>query len=179
MMTATKIDASTPPPAPAFTVKNARSCKGNEGIAYSATIYYEGKRFAELMNDGNGGSTVYHLVDRGRFHESKPVRDLVDWIRTKPAYLAEYLGENVDLNERWHVEHAVDAYFSWLLDRIDEDKALRRLCKTKVLFRVRGDRQGEWHTMRADWKTKETEIRAYLAKNYGDRIIEIANERFT
>lgn len=175
------ITNSLPAPAmPQFSVENVRNRRGREGIAYTATIRYNGKPFAELANDGAGGPTRYVMPGGGSIHTTKPIRDLLAWIRaTQPAFMRYGSDDPIVLDEPWQRESAVELYFAWLVDRVEEDRVLRQICKTKVVFRVRGERQTDWQTMRADWKNDEAAVRERLRQIYGHHLLEIANERYT
>jgi hypothetical protein len=162
-----------------LTVKNLRSCEGNEGPAYSATLYLDGRKVGHVRNDGNGGMT---FVEFWKKSGGKVVRD-VEAERAVLAYVAEQpdvdMGEDPGRpGERWMMKADLEWVASQVVEDALEDQEYRRWCRTKVVFRLEGDRDGHWRTIKASWKKQGAEVRAHLVKKYGSRLAEILNERF-
>ena len=67
---------------------------------------------------------------------------------------------------------ARDALISRMVDDFSELKMLKRACKTKVLFRLKGDEEGSWRTIRGGWGDL---ISKWIEAKYGDRVEAIAN----
>lgn len=167
-----------------LTVKNLRSCEGNEGYAYSATLYLDGKKVGQVRNDGNGGMTFVDFFKR--------VRGKVERDREAEAKVLAYVAEQPDVDmgpdpkaedypnpaKRWMMKPDLEWVASQVVEQALEEKEQRGWCRSKVVFRLKGDRDGEWRTIKASWKTQGPQVRAHLAKKYGDKIEEILNERF-
>lgn len=152
-------------------IKGLRTMPGQEGAIFRLQLVIDGMKVAIVSNDGHGGMHVYEPVCPGHYRDHRWWKDLVAWLRfERPACIAELDAESP------HFEHfAVDIYVAWLIDRETENKKLRRLCKRYVAFRLTGDEPGVWRTLCCEWTAN---ARDHLRKTYGERIAEVANERF-
>jgi hypothetical protein len=163
-------------------IKNYRSCGGNETDAFSCILYLDGKKAAEVSNDGNGGMNMTRWLDRDLQRAflahcvtvARPIMDswsagLPDAKPTSDETFAMYCKS----------EEVIDVVVNDFLGKMAEEKQLKRLCKTKVVFRLKGDRDGEWRGFKADWTTQKDSAKARLVKDFGDQLAEIANERFS
>jgi len=54
-------------------------------------------------------------------------------------------------------------------------RTAERWCKTKTVFRLKGDPEGSWLIIKAPFSDR---VREHIARKYGDRVEEIANERY-
>lgn len=66
-------------------VKGIKTFRGRDGIGLNATLYWNGKKVAEAVDEGNGGEIFYHWFDR---EAEKSVRA---WCARQPVRL-EALG---------------------------------------------------------------------------------------
>lgn len=163
-----------------LTVKSLKSCMGNEGYAYSATLYLDGKKVGYVRNDGNGGGCLIQFFKKVK---GKPVRD-VESEKKVLAYVEEQ--PEIDMGEhprkpggKWMMKPDLDWVVSQVCEEALADKERRRWCRTQVCFRIKGDPEGNWRTIKGKWKTEGREIKEYLVKKYGDQIEEILNERYS
>ena len=162
-----------------LTVKNLKSCMGNEGYAYSATLCLDGKAVAQVRDDGNGGMV---FVDFWRSVNGKPVRDERAYAAVM-AYVEEQpevdMGEDPRGGGKWMMKPDL----SWVVSQVCEHalarKRLRDMCRGSVCFRVEGQRRGEWHAFRGKYRGQESVwrgmVESYCASK-GLRLVEIANE---
>lgn len=184
-------------------IKNYRTCgAGMEYDAFSYTLWLDGKRAAEISDDGNGGELNVVFLPRaaGRdrspkaqaFHDafvshveavfasdavSAETRELYDG--RGPAAEAgadpEILADRARYAARLRIQGMMEHVLSQALDTFEEERDYKRWCRTKVCFRLRGDKPGEWRIVKAK---DSPELRAWIAKEYGDRVEEILNDRF-
>lgn len=123
-----------------------------ETNCFSATICLNGKEVGTVKNDGHGGSHMYH------WHDREVGKQIEEWSETQET---EFEHERLD--------QIVDV----LLSKFEERKQLKRWCKKQTLFRLKGDEQGAWRTIKAPFDSK---IKAFLVQKYGETIDRIANE---
>jgi hypothetical protein len=174
MATKTK---TTPSSAPEITLKNLKTCQGREGIAFSCVLYVDGKKAAFASDDGNGGSMRIDWTPTrkpGRPIWESPVKDRLEaWCATQ--------------GERTYADGAGGTFSSKVsiellineeIDRMQEEKQLRRWCKTKVVFRLVGAAEGEYLTLPVKFEGNEAKVKATLDQRYGAKLAEILNERF-
>jgi len=70
----------------------------------------------------------------------------------------------------------VDDLFEGWLKKDNERRAraqIKRWCKTQTVFRLKGDEEGRWRTVKALYSGK---VKQYLVAKYGDKIECVANE---
>lgn len=124
----------------------------HETVAYSASIYVDGKRIGLVRNDGQGGCNMYDWFDREA---------------------GRRLEEHAEAQETEHDFEKLDQFINALADEFEERKALKRKCKTHVLFRLKGDEEGSWRTIRAKF---EPRVENHIRTKHGDNLEAIANE---
>lgn len=137
-------------------VKHAKFAS-EETECFEATVYINGKKEGLVRNDGKGGSNFYHPIQ---------LQDKLDKIaKTLPPLPPDELFPK-------GLEQDADILIGELLSDHLEAKQLKRLCKTKTLFRIKSEtyKRGEWRTLAAPFSLK---IQAYLEKKYGADLGEI------
>lgn len=148
-------------------IRNLKTFPGMEGQGFSAAIYVDGHRAGEVTDDARGGE----------FHYRVPDADL----RTILAYAAEH-GKELppDLKHGLSPDAAsrvqLDSLVNDLVTRALEDKTIKRWCSTKTVFRLKGDKPGEYRTIKANYSLKVAE---HLREKHGESLEEILNERYT
>ena len=101
-----------------------------ETIAFNADLWIDGVKAAVCSNNGRGGCNDIRFEDRAleaRFNE---------WTKTLPR------------EKEYNLEMNPDLFISCLVAETDEKKRLARHLKTKVLFRINGDKKGEYRTVK-------------------------------
>ena len=152
-----------------LTIKNYRSCAGNEGNAWSCTLYLDGKRAAKVSYDGNGGAPIF-LWEKGRTELRRAFQAYIDSLPKRPLLDGR---EMVAPDMEWIVEEAANEHA--------ENKRLKRWCRTQLVYRYEGDPKGSYITAKAKWEGNEDLLRAQVAKwaeADGKVVAEIINERF-
>ena len=135
----------------------------DETNCFSAEVWVDGKYLARVSNDGQGGSNNYDFdltKDGGRWKEFS------EWCKALPHDF-----------EFEYEDQVIDNLFQQWAEKEDERKSkaqLRRLCKTKTVFRLKGDPEGSWLTIKHPY---DDCVKAHLKAKYGDKVEEVANER--
>jgi hydrogenase maturation factor HypF (carbamoyltransferase family) len=144
-----------------FSLKSVKTWNTHDGGGYQGQVLLDGKPALAFHNDGNGGGTDITAFS-------------VDLMRKIEAHV-KTLGPVPVEGTNETIENSVEMFISFLLDRHEEDKWLKRHCKQKTLFRITGDKENAYRIVKKPYDDK---VKQYLTKTYGDQIIEIANERF-
>jgi hypothetical protein len=148
-----------------FEVKNSKSCRGTDGIAWSATLWIDGKKACEAMDSGRGGEINLFWVDKDlekRFNE---------YVAALPIDIS-----NLDLFPQRRKLDAGDviAVLVDIHENIKKETAwIKRKCKTNTVFTLLGDIKGEFRTVKAVFTPA---VKAFMVKKYGNKIEKIYNE---
>jgi hypothetical protein len=147
----------------------------DETYCFSADVWVDGKRVATAQNQGCGGDTMV----RGVTQVPSSRRDFLAFeahCYTLPPTKHDLDGHVFEVKST--PDSVVDDLFEeWLKKDCErkENAQIRRWCKTKTLFQLKGDPEGSWRTIKAPYSD---EVREHIARKYGDRLEEIANERY-
>lgn len=146
-----------------YTIKNLKTMNGMEGMAYSCTLYRDGIKIAECIQDGRGGNTNIRFLNRDE--EKK----LDAHCATLPPCPPFYPGDkplNMD----------ADLFIAQLVEQFQTDKQLKSWCKKKTVYRVPGQqyKEGEYSISPTPYTSK---IKDFLVGKYG-KDVEIINEKF-
>jgi hypothetical protein len=138
-------------------VKNVKihNDMSEETMCFSAVLYIDGKKAADVSNRGHGGCHLFYWMEPleaefKRFCESLPP------IKTEMGDLP------MDM----------DGYVDELVIDFDERKRLKRHCKTSTLFRLKTDKKGDWRVMKIPFNQK---VKEHIIAKYADLDV-IANE---
>jgi len=142
-----------------LTAKNYKSCDGRNGpdAAFSCTLYIDGKRAAVVRNEGCGGCNDYDWFDRS----------------LRQPFLDHCAALHPD--RKFEVE---DHVVACLLDALETEKQVKRLCRKSVVFRLAGDKADAYRILTVKWAGNEGRVRTYLQGKHGADLVEIVNERF-
>ena len=148
-----------------ITLKNLRVAQNlsEETLAFTATIYVDGKRAGDVSNRGNGGSCIWAFNDRALGQRVE------EWAAALPAVPADVAGEYGP------IPMDLDLYVHGLACRMNRERILRRLCRTRTVGRMADDPPGEIR----EWDAPYTPFfAAKLRAHFGPQLAEIINERF-
>jgi hypothetical protein len=168
-------------------LKNIKSWNTHDGGGVQFNVYVDGKRSFEFTDKGNGGDYNIDLLDTkegplsGRAdvfksetggvsigeHQSKGLKSIIDHVMTLPS-------EKSDLYPDGHAPTVV-GYLFRLLDKAEEEKSLKRWCRTKTVISTPDSKDGEYITFKCKFDEK---VRAFIQKKYGPEAV-IHNERFS
>ena len=146
-------------------VKNVKIYDGlsEETVAFNASIYVDGKKVGDAKNNGRGGANDIDVFTKdGRWN-----RDLIsDMELEAETHTWTYEGETYS--------HNLDSYIGKLVDDFDEQRNLKRMCRTETLYRIPDETydEGEYHTMKHKYGE---DVKTYLTETYGDGV-RIINE---
>lgn len=150
---------------PKFEIRKFKSQRGHEGPGYYCELWMDGKHIAECFDEGNGGPVLVQ-------YDSPEVRQAVyAHIKTLPPHHWEA--------DQWSEAHDSpmdeELFMMELVEAFEIDKMFKRKCKTKTLFRLKGDKPDEYHIYA---KPFTAVLADGMRKHYGDTLLEIINERF-
>lgn len=143
---------------PRITLKNVHTYPrlSEETLAFDAVIYIDGKKAGTASNHGTGGENDAHFVS------PEMAQTFASIIAALPAHESEY----------GTLPMSSDLYLSLALEAIDTLKTYKRWCKNATLFRLPGDVEGHWRSLKAPYTEK---LGAALRTKYSS--VEILNER--
>lgn len=136
------------------TLKNVKIANhlSQETTAYTASIYLNGKRIGDVRNDGGGGCDMIHInaADRTAF---------------AAVVESEWTGDSL-------YEKAKDEELMMrLLEKFETDRQTKRWTKTQVVWRVEGDAEGKFRTLKH--KGNIPGAKEWVRNKYGNKIIEM------
>lgn len=132
-----------------------------ETMCFSAVLYIDGKRAADVSNRGHGGCHLFYWVNHDlqdafkRHAESQPPIEIRTGLIKTESFPMD-----------------MDGYVDELVLDFDEKKRLARHCKKNTLFRLKTDKKGEWRSMKVVFGPK---IKEHIVAKYADLDV-IANE---
>ena len=126
-----------------------------ETLCFTADIALDGKVVGDVKNDGRGGCNLYH------------------WNDYALGAKIEAYAKSVDTSG-YNFEH-LDSLLDGMISKAQEEKQFKRWCKTKVVFRLKVDKNGGWRTIKLLYNN--TIHRPQLEKRYPN-LEEVLNDRF-
>jgi hypothetical protein len=131
-----------------------------ETTAFNADVYVDEVKVGEASNEGQGGCNMYNWKD----HET--------------GQKVEQFAKETHPNDFEPLDYIV----ADLLDKFEEEKHFRRLCKTKTVIRLKSDENPKsdgkvvYRTFNAVYiPDRHREI---IKTKYSDNLQEIINDRF-
>ena len=178
-----------------YTVKNLRFHKGHEGEPCAqCSVYRDGRKVAEYSDDEHGGEPRFMWEDSGKPRAPFKARDwkgnVCDrygteeearmWAHclTRPDLVMPDFPEPLPMSPDLLVSELVEQQ-ELERARKAETKRLLRHCKTKLLFRVAGDKPGSWRTIALTPSCDLARARKHVCEKYGDKLEEILNGRLS
>ena len=147
-------------------VRRVKSFKGHDGMGFNADLFVDGVQVAEVIDTASGGQYEYFWTNKANGMEKK----LEDYAASLPHLPNEF--------DKKLYPQDLDSVVARLIDEFESVKQLKRWCSTKIVYRLKGDKEGMWTTVKGIWKGAEEAWRKSLKKKYGDKLVEIANEQF-
>lgn len=148
-----------------YHLKGIKTWNGTDGGGFEATLYLDKKKIATVMNEGSGGCDHYRFFNR---EDEKPFETFAaEWYeksdaKTEWVNLTKKHGGDEDPGMEYKMT-------SWIWDFIGSkelEKRLKRISKTKTLFRLKGDAKDEWRSLNA---LGDRAVQ-WLAKKYGEQL---------
>ena len=132
------------------TIKALTTWRTEDGGGYQATLVVGNKPVAQFTESGQGGPLEWNVTDSVRF---------AAWAKT----------HGITLDSAFvPCDTAIDAEVARLVDEWQHVKRFTRLSKTKTIFRLPTDTEGEWRTIAAPFNDK---VGAYLSKTHPTAIL--------
>lgn len=120
-----------------------------ETFCFSAFLYINGKKVADVHNDGHGGATSIRGITS---EDYKLIRSAEEYCKTLPEHVFsdERLGGSIPMDLEMLVNDMLGAF----LMRKDEEKAQRKMEKLMNTHIVAGKKDGGWFQGFRTWKLK-------------------------
>ena len=130
-----------------------------DGDAWRCSIYKDGKKIGEAMNEGSGGPNLYYMGAEHRHADEAFTADAMKWLKANDGWWSDSLmGEYVE-SEDW--------FLGAIMDLADLLKRTKRALKTKLIIRLPDETMYHWkRSAQHDEKT-----RAHIAEKYPEAII--------
>ena len=169
-----------------YEVKGVKTFKGMEGAGFSANLYRDGKKVAEVVDSAHGGDFDYQFLDRKEPKVEVKVINLSNKTYSyqgtpEEAKLAEYVSGMTFVSEFDGKSYSkgVDGFMDELINNYENDKRFKRLCKTSIVVKLKSSKEDEFFTFKGKYcPNAKIQIEGW-AKKKGEEIIEIVNERYT
>ena len=116
-----------------FTIKSFKTWSTHDGGGYQFTLYYDGKKFAFVHNDGNGGWVEVNCEnkeDQKRFD---------DYISSLPKWKSSIDGSDMDMTS--------DIFMDELVNEYELAKKLAKAKKKGTTFRLTTDKGNMFRTL--------------------------------
>jgi hypothetical protein len=152
-----------------YTVAKIKTFRGMEGHGLNAVLLADGKKVADLLDEGCGGMMHFYWIDMNRGGEETKFKAFVEEEKLKiPADK-----ESDGFNDRSLFDGDI---WVWLaVDEILNDRRLKTACKKNTLFQVGEEIGGEsCRTI----KGVTPEIRAWVEKKYAGQKVKFLNDDY-
>ena len=150
-----------------ISLKNVRTYEGlsEETVAFAASVYVDGKKVGDAKNNGQGGPNDVDVFSMdGRW--DRDLRKKMESEARKHTWTYENQTHQYDL----------DSYIGKLVDDFQEQRYLKRLCRTQTLLRIPNQtyKAGEYTAIKLKYNQR---VKARAIYTWGNRV-EILNESF-
>ena len=145
-----------------WSVKGVKFMKGHDADSMECSLYYKGKRVATVWDDSWGGGFQYTPV--------KGQQKTVELFH-KFAHQFTVPSEYFDKGMTYNMDIVVDI----LVNHFEEEKQIKRWCKTKTIFTLKGDEKGSYRSFNNKFNDK---LFDHITNKYGDQLGEILNMRY-
>jgi hypothetical protein len=149
---------------PVYSVKNVKSFMGREGRGFECSLYKDGKRIGTITDTAHGGMVDFYLDD-GELEK----------LQAHCKSLPKVKWNMPELDDREPDGHHVsdESFVCNMVDKFEQLKQYKKWCKKQTVFRIDGDKEGEFRTISALFDAK---VKAHLVKKYPDNGLYIVNE---
>lgn len=136
-----------------YTIRGLKTFKGMEGMGgFNVTLCHAGQPVCFIINEDCGGE--YYWQWKAPEHEAL-VQAIVDALPEEP------FGHGMEGT----FKPDRDCWIATLVGEYENTKRFDRLSKTKTLFRIQGDKEGEYRVIKAPYT--DPRVKPYLDKTYG------------
>lgn len=141
-----------------YSVAKVKSFRGTDGYGFNVDLLKDGRRIAFVIDEGCGGCLHFEWLD------IKDKGVLEEHVKTLPPLKSQYGDMVLD----------IDLFVSSLVDEHESEKKLKRLCRTKTLFRLKADEVGSYRVINRQYDEK---VKDFIKGKYGDGVEVIYNEK--
>lgn len=147
-----------------YSVNGVKSFRGHDGNGFNANLLKYGKKIAFVQDMASGGCYDFHFVDGWKCQDAQ---DFENYIKSLP-----------EVDTDWgKMKQNADMFVAKLVGKFEDDRNVKRWCKTQVVFTVKSDKLGEYRTLKMLYKGNEVKVKEYIENKYGKEY-EILNERY-
>lgn len=158
---------------PTYALRGIKTFKGMEGIGLNATLYRDGKRVCEIIDEANGGEWHWNWFDfsRGESAEDAIFQGFIEAERAKiPADAVDKDYPQINL----HTSFRGETWANKEVTRFESAKHMKREFRTYTCFQVGAGIGGETFKR---VKGHGPEVLAFINKKYGAERIVIMNDQ--
>lgn len=152
---------TTDVPMPDVEIKNYKGHMGQDSICFVCSLYVNGVNIGHVNDPGMGGGACFNwFIGNPGVTEAKAAWDT--WVKSL-GVMAEY----PELT--WDDECVLNEF----LKAMDSMKWLKRHCKNKLVFLLKGDAEGSFRTLNG---ADSAAARKYVTEKYGSDIAFFGND---
>jgi len=150
-----------------YSLRKIKTFTGREGYGLNADIYRDDKKIGFVYDDANGGQPNIDIRDAGE--RQLFVQFVTQWFETTglPA-LRESFPDVAEIEHSAHMK--MENWIDTFVDDYKNKQRLDRLSKKKTLFRLRGDKSGEYRVITQPYSSR---VQQYLDQYHAGQVIEI------
>lgn len=151
-----------------YTVTAIKLAGGEETPRFQANIYKDGKKIGYVYNEGCGGCCFFRFFIEN--DEKEFLTFIEDWAKAKLASCKpeDKILYTMEESDTWVYEW-IDKFEAQKIHKAFEAK-LRKMSKTKTLFRLKSDQPNSWRSVLSPY---DHSVHDFLIKKYGDQLAEI------
>ena len=170
-----------------FEAKSIVSTEARDGYFTKANIFYNGKKIATYLDEGNGGEVEVNYIDGPRGDYQEEVNRCSEYHAKVKKYLDLINPFVIDTEDdemsklypfsSFDDSSQLEILFETIIVDTLVERDFKRWCKTSVVFQLNSDKVDTWQRIKFGRFPKQ-EVIDYVAKKYGSEIREILNLRF-
>ena len=142
-----------------ITLKGVKTFKGRDGYGLNATLCFDGKKVAEILDEGNGGEVRYY------------------WNNTVEDTVKEYIASlNIPAQKETLGTHEfmVDVDLNYIVNAIvdlaEENKKLKAACRKHAVVRMTDGTVTKFNL------PYSVQVKAAILAKFGDKVAAFVNE---
>ena len=142
-----------------YQIKGLKIFKGMDDHGFNCNLLRYGKKIAEVVNDGSGGPTLFHWLDKA---EEPKLQALCN--KVEPA---DYDGIMLNCD--------MDIFIGEMIDHLQEENAWKSRCQNFTIVLLKSLEDSQYIQYKAPYSP---ELAEKIREKYGDDLEEIVNERY-
>jgi len=146
-----------------FTVKGYKQMMGTDGYMFKCSLYVGDKRTARISNGGYGGCNDVTVIDKTLYSEFDKFVSSLGVYQPDSEFSKKYGA--IDYNDELFLED--------LINEFEAEKQYKRWCKSKTVFSLPGDKEGEFRTFNSKYSP---EMKKHVLEKYPEAIF--LNEKY-